>query len=50
MFRNLAEGPCADRVSVAARRRRERRLRAFLKHERMKVAMNAASVSHHSFK
>ena len=50
MFRNLADGLCADRVSGAARRRRDRRLRAFLKHERMTMAMNAASVSHHSFK
>ena len=50
MFRNLADGLCADRVSGAARRRRDRRLRAFLKHERMTVARNSASVSHHSFK
>ena len=50
MFRNLADGLCADLVSGAARRRRDRGLRAFLKHERMTVAMNLASVSHHSFK
>ena len=50
MFRNLEGGLCADRVSVAARLRRDRRLRAFVKHERMTVAMNLASVSHHSFK
>ena len=33
----------------AARRRRNRRLRAFLKHERMTVAMNLATLQHHSF-
>ena len=33
----------------AARRRRNRRLRAFLKHERMTVAMNLATFQHHSF-
>ena len=32
MFRNLEGGLCADGVSVAARRRRDRRLRAFVKH------------------
>ena len=32
----------------AARRRRDRRLRAFLKHERMTVAMNLATIQHHS--
>ena len=50
MFGDLANGLCADRVSGAARRHRDRRLRAFLKHERMTVAMNVASVSHHSVK
>ena len=46
-------GRCADRAHGAhgaARRRRDRRLRAFLKHERMTVAMNLATVQHHSFK
>ena len=33
----------------AARRRRERRLRAFLKHERLAVAMNMATIHHHSY-
>ena len=53
MFRNPADGPCADRADGAhgaARRRRDRRLRAFLEHERMTVAMNLATVHHHSFK
>ena len=31
-----------------ARGRRDRRLRAFLKHERMSVAMNMATIQHHS--
>ena len=33
----------------AARRRRDRRLRAFLKHERLSVAMNMATVQHHPY-
>ena len=33
----------------AARRRRNRHLRAFLKHERMTLAMNLATIQHHSF-
>ena len=52
MFRNPADGLRADRASGtvgAARRRRDRRLRAFLKHERMSVAMNMATVQHHSY-
>ena len=48
MFRNLADGLCAARVSGAARRRRDRRQRAFLKHERISVAVNLATVRHHS--
>ena len=47
-----ADGFCADRAPGtvgAARRRRDRRLRAFLKHERMSVAMNMATVQHHSY-
>ena len=51
MFRNLADGLRADRAPGtvgAARRRRDRRLRAFLKHERLTVAMNLATVQHHS--
>ena len=51
MFRNPADGLCADRAPGtvgAARRRRDRRLRAFLKHERLAVAMNLATIQHHS--
>ena len=50
MFQNPADGSCADRVlgSSAARRRRERRLRSMLRHERMTVAMALAEFSHHS--
>ena len=52
MFRNPADGLRADRAPEtvgAARRRRDRRLRAFLKHERLAVAMNMATIHHHSF-
>ena len=52
MFQNPADGLCADRAPGtvgAARRRRDRRLRAFLKHERMTVAMNMAAIQHHSY-
>ena len=52
MFPNPADGLCADRAHGtvgAARRRRDRRLRAFLKHERLAVAMNLATIQHHSF-
>ena len=52
MFRNPADGLRADRAPGtvgAARRRRDRRLRAFLKHERLSVAMNMATVQHHSY-
>ena len=51
MSQNLADGLCADRAPGtigAARRRRDRRLRAFLKHERLAVAMNMATIQHHS--
>ena len=51
MFPNPADGLCADRAPGtvgAARRRRDRRLRAFLKHERL-AAMNMATIHHHSF-
>ena len=51
MSQNLADGLRADRAPGtvgAARRRRDRRLRAFLKHERLTVAMNLATVQHHS--
>ena len=52
MSQNLADGFRADRAPGtvgAARRRRDRRLRAFLKHERLAVAMNKATIHHHSF-
>ena len=51
MSQNLADGLRADRAPGtvgAARRRRDRRLRAFLKHERLAVAMNLATIQHHS--
>ena len=50
MFRNLSDGLCTDRVSGAARRSRDRRFRAFRKHERMSEAMNMGIVRRHSFK
>ena len=46
MFQNPADGACDDRAHGTvgpARRRRNRQLRAFLKHERMTVAMNLAT-------
>ena len=52
MFQNLADSSRADRAhgtAAAAHRRRDRRLRAFLKHERMTVAMNLATIQHHSY-
>ena len=52
MFRKTADGLRADRAPGtvgAARRRRDRRLFAFLKHERLSVAMNMATVQHHSY-
>ena len=52
MFPNPADGLCADRAHGtvgAARRRRDRRLRAFLKHESMTVAMKLATIQHHSY-
>ena len=52
MFQNPADGFCAERAPGtigAARRRRNCRLRAFLKHERMTVAMNLATIQHHSY-
>ena len=52
MFPTPADGLCADRAQGtvgAARRRRDCRLRAFLKNERMAVAMNLATIQHHSF-
>ena len=52
MFPNPADGLCADRATGtvgAARRRRDRRLRAFFKHERLTVALIMATIQHHSF-
>ena len=50
MFQNPADRSCADRPlgSGSARRRRERRLRSFLRHERMTVRMELAAALHHS--
>ena len=50
MIQNPADGSCADRAhgSGSARRRRERRLRSFLRHERMTVRMELAAAMHHS--
>ena len=50
MIQNPADGSCADRahVSGSARRRRERRLRSWLRHERMTVRMELAAALHHS--
>ena len=51
MFPNPAGGFCADRArgsSGSAKRRRERRLRAMLRHERQTVAMELAAALHHS--
>ena len=39
---------CVDIAAGPARRRRERRLRSWLKHERMTVAMALAEASHHT--
>ena len=39
---------CVDIAAGAARRRRERRLRSWLKHKRMTVAMALAEASHHT--
>ena len=43
MFRNLADGP---RASGAARHRLDRRFRAFLKHDRLSLALQMATVHH----
>ena len=49
MIHNPADGSVAERVSTgSARRRRERRLRSMLRHERMSVAMALAERLHHS--
>ena len=49
MIPNPADGSRAERVTTgSARRRRERRLRSMLRHERMSVAMAVAEKLHHS--
>ena len=49
MIHNPADGSVAERVFTgSARRRRERRLRSFLRHERMTVRMELAAALHHS--
>ena len=49
MIQNPADGSVAERVSTgSARRRRERRLRSMLRHERMSVAMALAAATRHS--
>ena len=51
MFQNPADGLCADRTlgsSGSAKRRRERRLRAMLLHERMTVAMALSEKKRHT--
>ena len=48
MIHNPADGSCAERASGAAKRRRERQLRSWLKHERQTVRMVLAETFHHS--
>ena len=50
MIQNPADGACAERAlgTGSARRRRERRLRSMLRHERQTVAMELAAALHHS--
>ena len=50
MIQKPADGSCAERAlgTGSARRRRERRLRSFLRHERMTVRMELAAALHHS--
>ena len=50
MIHNPADDSLADRThgSGSARRRRERRLRSFLRHERMTVRMDLSAALHHS--
>ena len=50
LFQNPADGSCAAHGTFgAACGRRNRQSRAFLKHKRMTVAMNLATIQHHSF-
>ena len=50
MIQNPADGSFADRAhgTGSARRRRERQLRSWLRHERMTVRMELAAALHHS--
>ena len=51
IFQNPADGFCADRAhgsSGSAKRRRQRRLRSWLRHERQTVALELAAALHHS--
>ena len=51
MFENPADGFCVERAhgpSGSAKRRRERRLRAWLRHERQSIALHLAEALHHS--
>ena len=48
MIPNPADGSCAERATGAALRRRQRRLRSWLRHERQSVAMELAAALHHS--
>ena len=51
MFQNPADGFCAERAhgsSGSPKRRRQRRLRSWLRHERQTVAVEVAAALHHS--
>ena len=51
MFQDPADGFCAERAhgsSGSSKRRRERRLRAWLRHERQSIALHLAEALHHS--
>ena len=51
MIPNPADGSCAERAlgsSASAKRRRQRRLRSWLRHERQSEAMELAAALHHS--
>ena len=47
-FETLVVGLTADGAGTSAMRRRQRRLRAMLRHERQTVAMELAAALHHS--
>ena len=50
MFQNPADGSCADRAhgTGSARRRRERKLRSFWRHEKVAIQMALSEAMHHS--